>query len=407
MKLNKFTQFTAISAAALMGSASFAASNDALLDLLVKKGVLSNSEASAVAAELKEENSGIAFSAKGKETVKVRFNGRMQFQYDQLAMEENGDDLPTTNHFYFRRLFLGAKASLANGMYAETVLDFAGDDAPELNFDKAIFGYKFNDALDLTLGYQKVPFGFEETSSSSKLPTIERSAANRFFADDIDFSSRHSGVHFEGDLDGGFSYAAAVVNAAQGEGSRLLGASNSSNDIAAFGRLQWSGEGFTIGVDAGMQPNNEELLDKDDDGVVQNPGDNDVTAFTGYINYKVNGLNLLAEAFSGDLGDTGDVEGYALRASYKFDKFEPVFRYARVEADEWEIDTDELIRRAPKGGTVSGTDNEIDSFYIGANYYYSPAVTFMAGYEMAESENDGGTDEAEVDGFRARVQVLW
>jgi polyhydroxyalkanoate synthesis regulator phasin len=66
MKLNKLTQLTAISAA-LVGSASFAASNDALLDLLVKKGVLTDTEATAVAAELKEENKGVTFSAKGKE----------------------------------------------------------------------------------------------------------------------------------------------------------------------------------------------------------------------------------------------------------------------------------------------------------------------------------------------------
>ena len=81
MKIYKFTQLTAISAA-LIGFTSFAASNDALLDLLVKKGVLTDSEATAVAAELEEENKGVTFSAKGNETVKLRFNGRMHFQYD-------------------------------------------------------------------------------------------------------------------------------------------------------------------------------------------------------------------------------------------------------------------------------------------------------------------------------------
>jgi hypothetical protein len=39
------------------------------------------------------------------------------------------------------------------------------------------------------VGYQKVPFGFQETTSSSKIKTIERSATNRFFADDIDFAA--------------------------------------------------------------------------------------------------------------------------------------------------------------------------------------------------------------------------
>ncbi len=393
MKLNKFTQLAAFSMT-LLGASTYAASNDALLELLVKKGVLSETEASEVAAELKEENKGLSISAKGKETVKLRFNGRMQAQYDALGMEENGSDLDSTNHFYFRRLFLGVKANLDNGVYAETVLDFAGDENPEIAFDKAAFGYKFDEMLDAQLGFQKVPFGFEETSSSSKLQTIERSAANRFFADDIDFSSRHMGIHAQGDLGAGFSYAAALVNAAQGEGSRLLGSSNSSNDMAYYGRVQWESNGLTVGVDGGQQSNND---------VVKS----DVTAFTGYVNYKFEGLNLLAEYFTADMDSADDAAGYSLRASYKFGKFEPVVRYSHLETDSFVIDTDELIRRAPSGGSVTGSDNEIDSFYFGMNYYYSPAVTFMAGYEYAEAENDAGTDEAEVDGFRARVQVLW
>ena len=84
-----------------------------------------------------------------------------------------------------------------------------------------------------------------------------------------------------------------------------------------------------------------------------------------------------------------------------------MLRYSHVKADAFDIDTDELIRRAPSGGTVSGTDNEIDSFYFGANYYLSKATTLMLGYEIADAENSAGTDEAEVAGLRARVQVLW
>jgi phosphate-selective porin len=422
MKLRKLTQLTALSAA-FVGSASFAASNDALLDLLVKKGVLTDQEATAVAAELQEENKGITFSAKGKETVKLRFNGRMHFQYDQLDMEENGADLPSSNHFYFRRLRLGAKATHENGLFAETVLDFAGDESPELGVDKAVAGYEYSDAFTGIVGYQKVPFGFQETTSSSKIKTIERSAANRFFADDIDFAGRHTGLHAKGDLGGGLSYAAAVVNAAQGEGSRLLGESNTDNDFAFFGRLRWSGDGLTVGLDGGSQSNNtkvysQRILGGDDDG--ERVGVNDVTAFTGYVNYKFEGFDILGEYFTGDLDDAGDVDGYAIRLAYKInDKFEPVFRYSHVKADKFEIDSDELIRRAPKGGTVGGLDegetfaaladedNEIDSYYFGLNYYHNKAVSFMVGYEMADAENGNGSDEADIDGLRARLQVLW
>jgi phosphate-selective porin OprO/OprP len=390
MKLYKLTQLTAISVA-LIGATSFAASNDALLDLLVKKGVLTDTEATAVAAELKEENKGITFSAKGKETVKLRFNGRMHFQYDSLDSEDNGADVASTNHFYFRRLRLGAKATHENGLFAETVVDFAEND---LSIDKAVAGYEFSDAFTGMLGYQKVPFGFQETTSSSKIKTIERSAANRFLADDIDFAGRHTGLHAKGDLGGGFSYAAAIVNGAQGEGSKLLGTAQASNDLAAFGRVQWSGNDLTLGVDAGNQSNNAVL-------------GQDVTAFTAYANYKLEGFDILGEYFSADMDDQEDAAGYSLRVAYKFDKFEPVFRYSHLKNDTFVIDADELIRRAPSdGASATGGDNEIDSYYLGLNYYYNKAVSLMVGYEMAETDSDTA-DEVEIDGLRARLQILW
>ena len=383
---------TALSAA-LVGSVSYATSNDALLDLLVKKGVLTDSEATAVAAELKEENKGVTFSSKGKETVKLRFNGRMHFQYDSLDSEDNGADVASTNHFYFRRLRLGAKATHENGLFAETVVDFAEND---LSIDKAVAGYEFSEAFTGMVGYQKVPFGFQETTSSSKIKTIERSAANRFLADDIDFAGRHTGLHAKGNLGGGFSYAAAIVNGAQGEGSRLLGTAQASNDLAAFGRVQWAGNDLTLGVDAGNQSNNDVV-------------GQDVTAFTAYANYKFEGFDILGEYFSADMDDQEDAEGYSLRVAYKFDKFEPVFRYSHLKNDTFVIDADELIRRAPsdaESANATGGDNEIDSYYFGLNYYYNKAVSLMAGYEMAETDSDDG-DEVEIDGLRARLQILW
>ncbi len=399
MKINKLTSFTVFTAA-LAGASAFAGSNDALLDKLVEKGILTQSEATEIASEIKEESEGIRISTKGKETVKLRFNGRMQFQYDSLGAEYAGADQASTNHFYFRRLFLGVKASLDNGVYAESVFDFArdGDEGDYgVSFDKAIFGYEFSDTFDVQLGYQKVPFGFEETSSSSKLQTIERSAVNRFFADDIDFSSRHAGIHVSGDLAAGFSYAVAAVNGAQGEGSRLLGKSEASNDLALFGRVQWQADGLTVGLDAGQQSNNDVV-------------GQDVTAYTGYVNYQLEGLDLLAEYFAADMDGAGDVDGYALRAAYRISQFEPVVRYSHIETDDFVIDVPELLRRAPEPGSAIDTmlagDNELDSFYFGMNYYYSPAVTFMTGYEIAEGEAENG-DEYEVDGFRARAQVLW
>lgn len=417
MKLNTLTKLSALSLS-LFSASALTASDDALLDLLVKKGVLSSTEATEVAAELKDA-SGVSFSAKGKETIKLRFNGRMHYQYDSLNTEDNGGsgalvDKPSSNHFYFRRLRVGFKATHQNGLYADTVLNFA-----DSNFSlvDAIAGYKYSDALNVGLGYKKVPFGYQETYSSSKIKTIERSATNRFFADDIKFSGGHTGVHAKGKLDGGFSYAAAIVNGAAGEGSKLGGGNpESSNDMAAFGRLQFKTGGLLLGVDAGQASNlllksgKETLIAPAEGGTVTSSTGadtvEDVTAYTTYANYKIDGLDLLAEYFSADMGDQGDSDGYAIRVAYKNGKFEPVFRYSYLENESFEIDTDNLIRRAPAGAGVKGANGELTSYYFGLNYYPSKATSFMVGYEIAEAESDTG-DKNEIDGLRARLQVLW
>ncbi|NBB79675.1 MAG: porin [Verrucomicrobia bacterium] len=402
----------------LIGSVALANSNDALLNLLIRKGVITEAEAAEVAAELSAASEGakarpelraeseeddatretevikrVKFDAKGKDTVELRFSGRMHFQYDHLSSDYTGTK-DTANHFYFRRLFLGVEADLDNGIYAKSVLNFADD---RFAIDKAFFGYTFNEVFDIQLGYQKVPFGFEETSSSARIPTIERSAANRFLANDIDFSARHAGIHSSGRLGAGFSYAVAFVNGAQGEGSRLLGRSEASNDPALFARVQWSVNQLRLGADAGRQANNAVTGE-------------DVVALTAYANYKLADWKFLGEYFVADMDAVGDFKGYALRASYRIKKFEPVFRYAYLETDSFVIDLPELIRRAPEPGsafdTIPAGDNELTSFYFGLNYHHNRAVKFMSGYEIAEGEADNG-DNYNVDGFRARVQLLW
>jgi len=283
---------------------------------------------------------------------------------------------------------------LANKWFAEAVYDFAEED---ISTDKAFVGYKVSDALTVKLGFTKVPFGFEETQSSAKIPTIERSVAARFFADDIDFSGRHNGIHVSGDLPAGFSYGAAFVNARQGEDSRssvngtnpdgLGDTSEEDNDLAYFVRLQWANDFLTVGADYGNTGSTR-----------------DQEAVTVYANFTYNGLDLLAEYYDGS-SDGEDAEGLAFRASYRIGKWEPVVRYAHLEAGS--IDTDELIRRAPEENSSLG-EGEIDSIYFGVNYHVSKATKFMFGYEFAEAEEDGiDGAEQDVQGFRARVQLLW
>ena len=49
-----------------------------------------------------------------------------------------------------------------------------------------LFGINTLMLYELDLGQKKVPFGMEETTSSSKLKAIERSAVNRQFAEQLE-----------------------------------------------------------------------------------------------------------------------------------------------------------------------------------------------------------------------------
>ena len=373
-----------------------------LLELLVTNGQISQAQADT----LIDKNAN--FTAKGKNTQKVRFNGRMQFQYDNFNAEQ-GDRTEGTNQFYFRRLFLGAKASLTDDLYGVTVLDFAGDTDPEIAFDAAYIGYKGIKPLKIELGFKKVPFGYEETYSSSKTVAIERSVVNRFFADDLNFSARHMGIHLSGDLGAGFSGALAIGNVSQNAGSK-----QGNQNMTYFGRLRWENDlsdnaSLLLGVDYGFSSENDEATAEIDD---DNKGKSEVTASTIYAVLNTGTITATAEYFTSEVKDlvaseNGKPKGYALGLSGKLNSFEPVVRYSVIEGDGIKLDIDDLVRRAADAGQ-SDADGELSSTYFGVNYYFSKSVKAMFGYEMAEFEPaaDNGVT-LDISGFRSRLQLLW
>lgn len=356
----------------------------------------------ALAADKHEHHDhGVIFTAKGKETTEIRINGRLQYQYDNLNLEDGATDLSTSN-FYFRRLRLGAKATLNDGWYAETVYDFAG---ASIAIDKAFIGKKtaiFGQKAKFIAGLTKVPFGLEETQSSASIPTIERSAATRFFSDDTDFAVRHGGIQIttEDKKAEGFVYALALGNAYQGDNSKGTGNAEDETGTGIYGRVQYKFDakntlvGFDYGSNSGIQQG--------------------MNAWTLYGKTTVGDIKLQAEYFSGDIDEVSydsETNAYTLTASTRMGKWEPVARYSYVETDSaaYDIDFDELIRRSPSTAKVNAAQNneaEVSSLYLGVNYHVSKSVKYMFGYEMAEAENESGAEQ-DINGFRARIQLLF
>ena len=105
---------------------------------------------------------------KSKKVTELKYSGRIQAQWD--GIESDGTTKEDRNHFYFRRLFLGGHAKMGDNWGGDVVMDFAASP----NSDSTVFiegaSVWYNtDSFRIDIGQKKVPFGVEETTSSSKL----------------------------------------------------------------------------------------------------------------------------------------------------------------------------------------------------------------------------------------------
>ncbi len=385
---------------------------------------------------------------------KLTFMGRIQPQFDWLQNETtnvNGSTTrrASTERFYLRRLYLGAEADLGSGFSGTLNINIANNPGPttapaagtnfntfDADIEKAIVSYKFQDSwkqLDqiFSLGYQKVPFGVEETTSSSKIKSVERSLSNRFWAEGgsgFNISSRHSGVFLSGDLPEGFSYSLAFANpdgyGTTGEYDR---STPDTNKMGYYARFEKKGE-ITSGVLAGKYLIGADLAFQDDVAIkggtsaAATPGST-ISAYGVHANYSRKffdrDFSITGEFLTGnvDNGRSVGVEAspvtWMIEPTYFIDldkKWEAVFRYSGIDTDGKGYVLSEGIRRAPSSGVLYDT---LNSYYLGVNYYFKgDAVKLSAGYEFATGEDrvSGGVaanKKDEISGLRVRAQILF
>jgi hypothetical protein len=410
-------KWLALIGSAVIGAASAAYAQDSgpLIDLLVKKGIVNDQEAENLRAELARDSSAAVVStiSGGKSTVGLSLSGRVQVQYANIGGEIDGSPstkLTATNHFFLRRVYLGAKATLPSGWSANFNYDFAGS-----TFDQAFIEWRANDMFFVDAGFRKVPFGLEEWyTSSSNLRAIERSPATRYFVESnngrrLGAGSYRVGVFVGGKLDNGFFYNAAVTNPERDESSTgVASAGSAANNNPSY----WGNVGFstklaetwttTVGAGVGYLP--------DQGGTKLGAGDN-LTVYDAFLEVTNGAFDFQAEYF-GSNNDHGvsatknsSSWGYYLQPAYKFtEKLEGVVRYSYVDSDGRGIQTSDGIRSAPGGGTM----DKLSEWFIGGNYYIrGNDVKLQLGYIHGESKDKvtGGSAKATVDGVRSQMQI--
>ncbi len=390
-------------ALALAASPVWAQDSKALIDALIKKGVLTADEAKAVQDEAKK--SAPVHAVPGAKPVsKLTLGARLQIQYAGLSTDiANAADPADTNHFFLRRVYLVTKASFGNDWSMNITYD-----AAESLFDFAAVTYKNGDQ-SVDIGLRKAPLGFEELTSSGSLKAIERSGVTRYFIEPnngrrLGAAGYRVGLFTDGKV-GDFFYSAAITN------PERVGSSTDNGTAANNGQAYWAGAGykgkfeggaFTLGAAAALLP--------DQGGKTLGAG-HDLTIYSLYGDVTAGNFQLSGEYLTADVdrgaSATQDASpsGFWVLAAYKFNsQIEGVVRYSSLDSDGRGVNISDGVRSSASGGTM----DKLDEMFVGANYYIKGNdLKWQFGYVWGQSKDTvtGAAAEAETTGFRSQFQV--
>jgi phosphate-selective porin len=417
--------FITLFAASLGTTLALAQSNDALINALIKKGVLTADEAAQITKDLAKANSATDVTSVSKNLTKLSLTGRFQVEYVGLGTSIVGAPKPpSTQHFFLRRIYIGVNAQFANGLAGIINYDLANT-----SFDKAVIEWKQSDQFVFDVGFSKAPFGYEELISSGNLRSIERSVITRYIDEPnngrrLGASSYRTGLFVSGVKDG-FFYNLAMTNPERNEysgdgatnaitvnglGGVATSGGATTNSFAYYGTVgyggKFSGGTYKVGVESGFLP------DQGGPGATIGNG-KDIRLSGVYADITAGKLNLMGEweqakvdaGSAAVAGANATPTGYWIQPSYKVTPgWEAVVRYSYIDSDHRGVALSDGIRSAPSGGTM----NTLNEWYFGANWYVKGNdYKFSIGYIHGESNTKvtGAPAKATTDGVRSLVQV--
>lgn len=410
---------TALLAGLAAAPAASAQDNKALLDALVRKGILSSDEATEIGAELAKDAKAPAINAipGSKNVSRLTITGRVQAQYNLVSNDaDNADEAATNSRFSLRRVRLGATADFGP--------DFRGVISHDLvsnNLDVAYIRWNQSSDLSVDAGFRKVNFGVEENTSSARLPAIERSPVTRFFVEEnngrrLGAGSRRTGVFADGKA-GDFFYGAAVTNSERtaNPGTAQAGESNQPAFWANGGfKGKTDSLSYTVGASVGYLP--EQLTSGA--GNFYSTGLNSGSLLVGslYTDLSFGDVGLLAELLWSEnrVGPGANSWGFHILPSYMVnEKLQLVGRYAYLDTDGIGTRPSDVVPGA--GNPTLGAPTSFaafetaQEFYVGLNYLFKGHdVKFSTGVFYATFEDQiggAGNVKAESVGLRSQMQV--
>jgi hypothetical protein len=417
---NLKSKWIALLGGALFAASAFAQDSGALIEALVRKGILTNQEAENIRADLVRESAVIPAPAYagGKSTDRFSVGMRLQTQFAHLATGiENVKDPPSTNHFFLRRAYITFKAGLGGEWSSTFTYDVAGQ-----SYDDAILTFKPNPELTFDFGLRKVNFAVEERGTSSDLRAIERSSVTRYFVEAnngrrLGAGSYRIGAFLDGHKDNigpnglGLLYSVAVTNPERADTLAIAAAvgDNTSNNFS-----YWANAGLTGKLPVGTWTGGVEWAYLPDQGGPSNTNLGrgfHLKEYGAYFNLQAGRFGLISEYLEADVDRgvslTRDAKpkGWYIGPSFLVtDTLEAVVKYAQLDTDGRGVNLSDGIRSAPGGGTM----NKMKEYYAGGNWYIKGNdLKFQFGFVYARSKDTvtGAPAKAETYGIRSQLQT--
>ena len=397
----------------MAASPGWAQDNAALINVLVRKGLLTNQELEDARLEVMRSRDAAPppALAGGKSTQRLSVGMLVVSQFAGFDADiENAAGPAATNHFFMRRVVLRLRADLNAEWSALFAYNLAGP-----NFGTAVAEWKPNADLAFDFGLRKVNLVYESRAPSEDMPAIEQSPAARYFVEPnngrrLGAASYRIGAFVDGRR-GPVVYGAAITNPERIDDVGLVaGSGNGTNNRPAFwGNVGVAGKfdqgSYLIGVGGGFLP------DQGGPGATHRGEGHDLSLYTAYFKFAAGRFGLMAEYLMADVEAGAALDrdamprGFYIRPSFMItEKLEAVARYSFLDSDGRGVDLADGVRSAPGGGTM----DRLSELYFGGNWYLNRNdLKFSLGALYAKSRNalNGDPAAARVYGLRSQMQV--
>lgn len=417
----KLTPLAALVGALFATSLVCAQESGALLNALIRKGILTNQEAEDIRADLIKEGNTVPAQAfaLNKSTDRLSVGMRMHLQYASLGTEIDGAPIRPvyTDHFFLRRMYLTLKAGLGANWDAIVTFDFAGQ-----SYDDANIGWHPNNDLNFYFGLRKVNNCYEERASSGNIRAIERSSVTRYFVEAnngrrLGAGSYRIGAFLEGKRELSntltFNYTGAVTSPERNEtwsGSAGFG-DNTSNHVAFWGTAGFTRKLANGSIIAGI--GSAYLPDQGGFGIANLGRGFDLTEYSVYADVTAGPFSFMGEYLAADVergratpgNANATPRGYFLQPSFLLtDTVEAVVRYAWLDSDGRGVTLSDVVRSAPSGGTM----NQCAEWFAGVNWYLKGNdLKYQLGgvYGKTKDTVAGAPAAAKAVGVRSQLQM--